>query len=258
MHPLTFRELGDSFQLDSVLQWGSLPSIFALNPADKNEYLRSYTQTYLKEEILQEQLVRNGSSFRSFLPVAAQENGNTLNFSKLARDVGIDTKTMQSFFQILEDTLVGFYLPAFHFSQRKSIKLQPKFYLFDLGVKKALEGSLSQPSPERSSGYSKAFEHFLICEVFRLNSYARSDFFLSHYQTNSGGEIDLVLKRGKEVIAIEIKSTERIDPVEVRRLKRVAEPLLPKSIYYVSQDPVTTKIDGVNCLHWKKFLETLF
>jgi predicted AAA+ superfamily ATPase len=257
MFPLTHLELKNDFDLDFVLQWGALPKIFSLSGEDRSEYLRSYCQTYLKEEILQEQIVRNGGAFRNFLEIAAQENGKALNFSKIARDADIDTKTAQSFFQILEDTLVGFYLPAFHRSTRKSLKHQPKFYIFDLGVKKAIERSLQQKIVPKTAAYGQAFEHFIICESFRLNSYFRWDFALSHYQTTAGGELDLVLHRGRMTIAIEIKSSSSIDPVEVRKVARVAEGLKPNKIFFLSQDPVETSIDGVNCLPWQRFFEVL-
>ncbi len=256
LFPFTHIELKDKFKLDFILTWGSLPKVFELSPEDRMEYLRSYCQTYLKEEILQEQIVRNGTAFRNFLEVAAQENGKVLNFSKIARDVGIDTKTAQSFFQILEDTLVGFMLPAFHQSTRKSVKLQPKFYIFDLGVKRALEGSLRQKIVSGTSSYGTSFEHFIICEAYRLNSYYRLDYKLSHYQTSAGGELDLVLSRGRKVIGIEIKSTETIDPVEVRKVARVAAGIPCSEVYYVSRDPVSTQIDNVQCIHWKDFFKS--
>lgn len=257
MFPFTQSELHEKFDLDFILQWGALPKIFSLSGQDREEYLRSYCQTYLKEEILQEQIVRNGAAFRDFLEVAAQENGKSLNFSKIARDLDVDTKTAQSFFQILEDTLVGFYLPAFHRSKRKSVKLQPKFYVFDLGIKKAMEKSLQQKVVPGTSAYGAAFEHFVICEIHRLNSYHRLDYGLSHYQTSAGGELDLILHRARKTIAVEIKSTETIDPVEVRKIARIAGGLTCSAVYCVSRDPVETVIDGVQCLPWDIFLKRL-
>jgi predicted AAA+ superfamily ATPase len=257
MFPFTHWELQEKFNLDFVLNWGSLPKIFSLEEVDRPEFLRSYCQTYLKEEILQEQIVRNGVAFRDFLENSAQENGKALNFSKISRDISADVKTVQSYFQILEDTLVGFLLPAFHRSKRKSTKLQPKFYIFDLGIKKAMEKSLQQKVVAGTSAFGQAFEHFIICEVFRLNSYMRWDFSLSHYQTSAGGEIDLVLTRGRKTIAIEIKSTDSIDSVDVRKVARVADALNPSKIFYVSRDPVRSKIDGVLCLPWMDLFEEL-
>lgn len=258
LYPLTHIELDQAFNLNFVLQWGSLPKVFSLDDEDRTEFLRSYTQMYLKEEILEEQIVRNGIAFRNYLEITAQENGNCLNFSKIARDVDVDTKTIQSYFQILEDTLVGFFLPAFHQSSRKSVKLQPKFYLFDIGVKRALGRELRSTVEEGTSSYGKAFEHFIIAESVRFNSYFRSDFALFHYQTSAGGEIDLVLKRGQEIIAIEIKSYRSVDPLDANKLSRTAEPLKPSRMLLVSQDNIESKIGNVHCLHWTEFFARIF
>ncbi|MGZ3779967.1 MAG: ATP-binding protein [Pseudobdellovibrionaceae bacterium] len=258
LFPLTYRELGSSFNLDQVLRWGSLPKIFSLSDNERDEFLRSYAQTYLKEEILEEQLVRNGISFRNYLEVAALENGKTINFTKISRDIDVDPKTTQNYFQILEDTLIGFFLPGFHQSVRKSVKQQPKFYLFDLGIKRALAQELRSEIGPRSSAYGHAFEHFIICEIYRLNSYYRADFSLYHYQTTSGGEIDLVMKRGREIIAIEIKSSTAIDLTEVSKLKRIAPDIKATKAYYLSQDPVESIMNNVHCIFWRDFLDLIF
>lgn len=258
LYPLTHSELGDAFRLDEVLRWGSLPEVFALNDADRVEYLRAYANTYLREEIFQEQLVRNIGAFRQFVEVAAHENGNALNFQRIARDVGVDAKTARSFFQILEDTLVGVLLPAFHRSVRKSVGQRPKFYWFDLGVKRAMGRQLEDGLTPRTSGYGRAFEHFVICEAARFNEYCRCDFGLFHYQTTAGGEIDLVLQRGRNTIAVEIKSADTIDTVEVAGLERAARDIGASSTYYVSQDPISSRIGKVDCVPWREFFRRVF
>jgi predicted AAA+ superfamily ATPase len=258
LFPLTSEELGDRFNLDDVLNFGSLPHVFSLEPEDRAEFLRAYTQTFVKEEIIQEQLVRNAGAFRDFLEISAQENGKSLNFSKMARDLGVDVKTVQSYFEILEDTLIGFRLPAFHTSVRKSQKHQPKFYLFDLGVKKAMERSLGSLLTPRTAAYGHAFEHFVIAEIFRLNEYHRSDYKLSHYQTSAGGEVDLILSKGRQLIAIEIKSTSQIDIIEVKKMARVCEALKPTQSFFVSQDPTPSVIGSVKCIPWHKLFLELF
>jgi predicted AAA+ superfamily ATPase len=180
--------------------------------------------------------------FANFSKSQLKRNGKTLNFAKLGRDLAIDPKTVESYFQILEDTLVGFFLHAYHHSTRKSVKLQPKFYLFDVGIKRALGGELHRGLSPKTPAFGDAFEHFVICEIVRHNSYSRSDFKLFHYQTSAGGEIDLVLKRGREVLAVEIKSTSLIDEVEVRKLARVAAPIKPTHILRESRShPLPTE-----------------
>jgi predicted AAA+ superfamily ATPase len=258
LYPFVHLELGEEFNLNECLNWGTLPKVRSLDFESKSEFLRSYCQTYLKEEILEELLVRNQFAFRSFLKVAGQENGKLLNFNKLSRDLQIDSKTVESYFQILEDTLVGFFLPAFSRSTRKSVGQQPKFYIFDLGVKKALEETLDSKLTPGTSAYGLAFEHFFICEVHRLNNYLRKDYSLFNYHTSAGGEIDLILTKARQVLAVEIKSVDTVDSVEVAKLERIAEGIKATEIYYVSQDPVKSRIGKVRCLHWKDFFSELF
>jgi predicted AAA+ superfamily ATPase len=165
LFPLTHLELAKQFDLNQALTYGTLPKLLEYEDNnDKVEFLRSYTQTYLREEIQIEQLVRRLNPFRDFLELAAQNNGEILNYTKISRDIGVDHKTVANYYQILEDTLVGFYLPPFHKSVRKRQLESPKFYLFDTGVKRALERSFNIPLNKRSYAYGKAFEHFVILE----------------------------------------------------------------------------------------------
>lgn len=135
LFPLSYLELKDSFNLETALHWGSLPKIFLLESSEEREaYLRAYTTTYLKEEIVDEQLIRKLPPFRRFLEVAAQCNGKIVNYANIAKDVGVDEKTIKEYFSILEDTMIGFFLEPFHSSFRKRLVEKPKFYFFDTGV----------------------------------------------------------------------------------------------------------------------------
>jgi len=260
LFPLTFQELGEQFSLEQTIMWGSLPKIYSLdNDSDKKNFLKSYVKSYIQEEILLEQIIRNINGFQLFLEVAAQMNGRPLNFSKMAREVGLDAKTIKEYFQILEDTLIGFWLPGFHQSLRKSQTFIPKFYFFDLGVTRYLDGSMSDQLNPRSTSFGHYFEHYIMAECFRLNQYTDQNFRMSHYQVTGGGEIDLILSKGQKRIAVEIKSTTKIDPTEVRSLARYALPFGPKcEKYYVSQDPFSNEIEGVQCLFYKDFLRRIF
>ena len=260
LFPLTSRELGQAFDLDTVLQWGSLPKILSLKTdEEKTAYLRSYYLTYIREEIQMEQAVRRLEPFREFLPVAAQCSGKILNFSKIGRAVGVQVPTVQTYFQILEDTFIGFYLPHHHRSIRKSQKESPKFYLFDNGVKKALEGSLDSKPIRGTSGYGEQFEAFVIQEIFRQNDYQKKDYRLSYFQTKNGAEIDIVLSRGKNTILIEIKSSNRIDEIEVHKLAKLREAFgSGVKAYYLSNDQHELKINDIHCRHWLRFLNHEF
>ena len=122
-----------------------------------------------------EQIVRKIFPFRKFLEVAAQMNAKIINYSKIARDIGVDTTTVQNYYSILEDTLIGFYLPPWHTSLRKSQRSAPKFYLFDTGVCRALKGTLDISLLPQTYDFGEAFEHFIILECMKLKKYYRKD-----------------------------------------------------------------------------------
>jgi predicted AAA+ superfamily ATPase len=257
LFPLTFAELGDVESLDEHLRWGSLPHIFTLKTErEKKSYLNAYIQTYFAEEIRSEQIIRKLDPFRAFLPILGQVSGKIVNHANIGKEVGVSTATIQSYFQIVEDTLLGFYLPAFHVLIRKSQLSSPKFYIFDTGVKKALEQSLDQKVLPRTSVYGELFESFIINEIQRLNSYFERDFRFSYFATKNGVEVDLVLSKASQHSLVEIKSSQRIDMNEVKRLSALGEevPNL-KKCFYLSQDPIPQTIKQVECMHWKQFLK---
>jgi uncharacterized protein len=245
-------ELGASFDLDSALQWGTLPWITeAASDQDRADYLRAYSHSYLREEIIAEQAVRNLPPFRRFLEVAAQSNGKIINYSRIADDVGVATVTVQSYFSILEDTLVGFLLPGYHASVRKQQTRSPKFYFFDTGVKRALEGSLRSEITPGTYGYGEAFEHLVILEMVRANEYGRLDWKLSHLRTNHGAEIDVVIERpGKPTALVEIKSTERMSDRDISTLNRFEGDIPGAELFCLSRDPHPVTIGTIRCLPW--------
>ena len=259
LFPLTVPELEDAFDLEDALRWGTLPGIYALEAnEDKQSYLRAYALTYLKEEIVAEQIVRRLDPFRQFLEVAAQSNGTIINYANIARDVGADPKTVISYFSILEDTLVGFLLPAFHRSIRKQQRTNPKFYFFDTGVKRSLDRTLDVPLNARTYEYGKAFEHFMIVQIAHLSRYRYPDWRLSYLQTGAGVEIDLVIERpGTATVLIEIKSPTRVDERDVRNLARFTGDFADPLALCVSRDPTRQEMNGVLCVHWREALEEL-
>jgi predicted AAA+ superfamily ATPase len=259
LFPLSFLEIGKHFDLQAVLNFGSLPSVFNFKVrADKIKYLKTYVSSYIKIEIQMEQVVRRLDPFRQFLEVAAQMNGKPINYSKIGKEVGADTKTVINYFQILEETYIGFILPGYHTSLRKSILLTPKFYFFDVGVKRALEGSLQSDPVAGTSYYGEVFEHFIINEFYKINTYLETDYILSYFSTKDGSEVDLVLTRGKkEIIFIEIKSATSVDESEVKKLATLTSGTQIKS-YYLSQDKIHQKLHGIDCLHWSDGIKEIF
>ena len=259
LHPITHREAGDAFDLDLAMAFGTLPKIFSMEAGDRVAFLRSYALTYLKEEIAAEQILRRLDPFRNFLEIAAQANGTLLNYSNIARDVGVDYKTVQSYFKVLEDTLIGFELPPFHESIRKRQTQHPKFYFFDTGVKRALERTLDLPLTPRTYGYGNAFEHFLIAEIRRLADYAGHDWRYSYLRTAQGVEIDLIIDRpGESRVYLEIKSATQVDDSDCAALAKMqSDSKRPVTAIVASLSPVPKRIGKVLCLPWKQALEEL-
>ena len=259
LYPLTVPELQDAVDLDGALRWGTMPRIFSLDTDDdRRAYLRAYALTYLKEEIVAEQIVRRLDPFRRFLEVAAQSNGAIVNYTNIARDVGADPKTVITYFDILEDTLVGFLLPAFHRSIRKQQRVNPKFYFFDTGIKRALDRTLALPLHTGTYEYGKAFEHFMITQIVHLSRYRYPDWRFSYVQTGAGVEVDLIIERpGLPTALIEFKSSERVDERDVRHLNRFTGDFPEPLALCISRDPTRIRIDGVLCLHWRDALEEL-
>ena len=256
LFPLTQRELKEDFDLDSILRWGSLPKLFSIDSEEEKQiYLETYAHTYLREEVITEQLVRKIPPFRLFLEIAAQQNGKVLNFSSIAKELHVNSETVKGYFEILADTLIGFSLPSFHRSLRKQQIQSPKFYLFDLGVKRALERMLNLPLRQRTSVYGDAFEHFLITEVFRLNEYGRKNYKLSFLRTKDDAEIDLILDRpGMPLALIEIKSTESVSEKDTTTLERFARDLKNSEAFVFSRDSKPKRFGRVHALPWEKGL----
>lgn len=252
LFPMTHLELGDAFDLDLTLRWGSLPTIFALEDSERADYLRTYVQTYLREEVAVEQLVRKLPPFRAFLECAAQGNGKIVNYSNIARDIGSDPVSVKNYYGILEDTLLGFFLEPWHGSIRKRQRQSPKFYFFDTGVASALRAELSVPVRPSSYAYGDLFEQFVIGEIFRLNHYHRKDWRLSYLRTKDDAEIDLVIERpGRAAALVEIKSTERSDLLELGAFSALASDVPKSKAYCLSRDARARVEGNITFLEWR-------
>ena len=259
LFPLTSRELGSAFELSAALRFGTLPTVFAFtSEADRSSYLRAYARTYLREEVWAEHVIRRLDPFRRFLEVAAQANGEILNCSNIARDIGVDHKTVASYFEILEDTHLGFMLEPWHASVRKRQRQSPKFWWFDPGVCRALAGTLTVDLVHRTGGYGRAFEHFVILEIVRARDYCQNDYRFSYLRTKDDAEIDLIIDRpGRPPALIEIKSTDRVEPRHVRDLARFLPDFPGADAYCFSRDPLRKRIDGVLAVPWEEGLAEL-
>ncbi len=258
LFPLNHRELAETFDLKQVMEFGSLPEVFNLKKIEKVRFLRAYAHTYLKEEILQEQLIRKVQPFRNFLELAALNNGQLINYSKFAQSTGVEVPTIQTYYEILVDTLLGFSLLPFHESVRKRQRKNPKFYFFDTGVARALSGELETKLVAKTSYFGQVFEQWLISEIYSFIRTQEKDWKLSYLQTSTGSEIDLIIEKNKkDRLCIEIKSTDKIDQSEVKSLETLASEIKNSKLYYLSNDPLRQKVGKVDCMHWRVFFDQI-
>jgi len=183
--------------------------LWGTDEEDPHEFLRSYTETYLKEEVAAEGLVRNIGPFAQFLDIAAANDGETVNFNNIARECSVSVKTVQQYYQILEDTFLAIKLPAWSKSERRRLVAHPRYYFFDTGVTNALAHTLTdQLNPKV---YGRRFEQFVICQIMAFIQYMRMDLQLYYWRTHHGAEVDLLLCKGSRIIcALEIKSSQNI------------------------------------------------
>jgi len=259
LFPFTARELGDAFDLDQALAWGTLPEVFNTNEdLLKRKILQAYAHTYLREEVQAEQLIRALDPFHLFLKIAAQMSGKIINFSKIAVEAGTSDKSVKEYFRILEDTLLGFFLPPFHRSIRKRQRQQPKFYFIDLGIERSLALLLQQSVLPRTSYYGELFEKWLIAEIYKMCHYLDNDFSLSYLRTKDGAEIDLIIERpGMPTALIEIKSSSQISEADTLPLAKLAGDLTNVECFCLSQDPFPKVYGIVNTLPWREGLKAI-
>jgi predicted AAA+ superfamily ATPase len=211
LFPLTTWETGFSVPVRQLLRFGSLPiSITAPDDAAREEFLRAHVTTYLAEEIKAEALVRNLGSFSRFLAVAALAAGQTTNVSSLARDSGVSREAARGYFDLLVDTLIGTWLPAYRPRAKVKEVGLPKFYWFDAGVLNAAAGGFDQPLPGDWQGV--LLEHFVLHEIRSHIHYRGVKGSLGYWKTPSGTEVDFVWWRGSRRVAIEVKHGHRYRP----------------------------------------------
>ncbi len=244
LFPFTSHELGASFNLPRALQYGTLPRIYlADSDRDREEYLRSYLEIYIEQEIKAEALARNLTSFTRFLNIAAQQNAEQINFSAIAKDTGASRQSVQNYFAILEDTLIGKILLPYHHSERKRHKLAPKFYFFDTGVYHVIQQKLKAPLLPGTYEFGIAFETFMINEIFRINSYQRKDWKIGFLRTVNDVEVDIVIETpNAEVIGIEIKSKELPHELDFSSGQDALKRVVPKASFYCACSGSTKRL----------------
>ncbi|MBW2106629.1 MAG: ATP-binding protein [Deltaproteobacteria bacterium] len=223
LFPFTHVELGERFNLDDILLRGALPPVIEESLEDAFRTLTAYAQTYLKEEIFDEAMVRNIGAFSRFLDMAADQSGKIVNFSTIARESGVSAKTIKGYYQILEDTLIAIKLEPYLKSARKRLTMHPKYYLFDIGVLNAINGRTSMSSVKGTTVYGMLFEHFIVLETYRLICYADKPFRVFHWRSSHGAEVDLIVEVGDDLWAIEIKSSPIVRSSVLKGLRSFME-----------------------------------
>lgn len=251
LHPLIFAELNRNRTADR-LQRGSLPAV--IDSSIWEDILHEYVGTYLKEEIQAEGLTRNIEDFARFLEVAALSNGKLLNFTEIGSDAGITPRTVQNYYQILEDTLIGYQLPSYRKTKTRKAISTAKFFFFDIGVANTLVGR--REIAAKTTEYGEVLEQLLFLELRAYLDYHRIRKPLSFWRSYSKQEVDFLIG---DSIAIEVKSKERVSERDYRGLLLLNEELRLKRKIVVANEPWARKTDhGVEIMPVEEFLRELW
>ena len=254
LHPLTWREIPD-FDLLRALNHGLVPQHY--DAPRPRRALAGYLDDYLKEEVFAEGLTRNAPAFSRFFEALSFSHAELLNFSAIARDCGVDSKTVREYFQILVDTLLGVWVEPFRRRRSRAVFIQaPRFYLFDVG----LAGHLTGRRIEKAAGpeFGRALEHFVLMELLAYRSYRERDFPIRFWRTKSGLECDFVLGPEGET-AVEVKGKGSVQTRDLRGLRAFAEEHRPRHALLVCNEVAPRRTsDGIRILPWREFLDRLW
>ncbi len=256
-YPLVYPEIPD-FDLLHAFKNGLLPANYLSSQPDR--MLRAYIADYLTEEIQAEGLVRNLPGFARFLDLVAYTNGKMLNFARISNDVGVDAKTIKEYYQILVDTLIGYYVEPYSKKiKRDLIQSTPKFYLFDVGVANHLQHKHISVLKGEEAG--DAFEHYILTELVAYLGLNELDSPVNYWRSKSGLEVDFVLDRGR--IAIETKIASNVDLRDLSGLVAFCEDYQPQHALVVCQAARKRIITTIGKTHieilpWRDFLENLW
>lgn len=254
MFPFVTPEVG-SIDLLRVLNHGMIPIHYLQDDNHYRKSLKAYVQDYLKEEVFNEGLVRNIPAFSRFFDCLGYSHGELTNYSNIARESGIDSKTVKEYYQILVDTLLGRMVEPFKRRQDRQVIIRtPKFYLFDVGVAGIL--TKRHLREEKGAEFGKAFEHFIFMELVAYNSYNELDFEINFWRTKSGLEVDFVLGGGE--VAIEVKGSRRLDERDLRPLIAFSEEYSPKKAVVVCNEREERRLGAIRIMPWQRFLDRLW
>jgi predicted AAA+ superfamily ATPase len=251
LYPLSCSEI-PQFDLIRALNHGLLPRHYLSNNPKK--LIDAYIGNYLRDEIAAEAKIRNISAFGRFLEAAAFSNGEMVNFTNIAADCGVSAISVKEYFQILEDTLIGRYLPSFQKKPKRRVIQAPKFYFFDIGITNHL---LKRGRIEMGSeSFGNAFEHFIYQELCAHSNYSGENYSIAYWRTTSQIEVDFIL--GDHQIAIEVKGTDNVQSKHLKGLKAFSEEYIVEKQIVISNDPMDRKVGNILVMPWRKFLDRLW
>jgi predicted AAA+ superfamily ATPase len=252
MHPLVSREM-KNLELLTVLNRGLIPAHYLEDEYRKS--IRAYVQDYLKEEVFDEGLTRNIPAFSRFFEAMGYAHGELTNYANIARECGVDAKTVKEYYQILVDTLLGTMIEPYKKRQeRQVITKAGKFYLFDVGIAGGLTG---RHIPEqKGEQFGRALEHFILMEIMAHRSYSGLDYDIHFWRTKTGLEVDFVLGRGE--IAIEVKGSSHIHGADLRPLKAFIEEYRPRGAHLVCNEKKQRIHEEIHIVPWRDFLSMLW
>ncbi len=256
LYPLVSAELGEDFNVEHSLRFGSLP--LALIQSDARDYLRTYAQTYLDQEIRAEALTRNFAGFARFLEATARQNGQTTNASAIARDAGVSRATVNNHFDLLVDTLIGFCLPPWKLKAANKQVSHSKFYLFDCGAARALSERLPYPVGDEERG--SLLETLILGEMRAHLAYTGLRYPLHFWRNHNGTEVDVIAETVAGYTAVEIKASSRWERRFNRGLHLVRSQLGANKtrcfgVYLGEREAL---IDDVRVLPAKEFLKRMW
>ena len=251
LFPLVSAEIPD-FDLIKAVNNGMIPRHYLVN--NPWERFRAYIGVYLNEEIREEALSRNLKSFTRFLEIAAISNGEMIVYKNISQDCGIDYRTVKDYFEILNDTLIGYLIPGFTSTLKRRAIQTPKFYFFDVGIANYLLNRKNVQSGSEAFGHS--FEHLIIQELIAYLGYTQSLEKLTYWRTSSGYEVDAIIGEGR--IAIEIKSTDEVKTRHLKGLKALLEDFPQAKTIIVSFDKYPRILNGVEISPAEQFLKALW
>jgi len=252
-HPFNFAEIGNhpNYNLSYIFEHGLLPSMFL--SSDIEEDLSAYVDTYLTEEIAAEGFSRNIPNFARFLTVASVSNSQLINYTNIASDSQVPVQTVKQWFQVLEDTLLGYQVESFTNTKKRKAITTSKFYFFDIGIARALRNI---PAPkENTTEFGEYFEHLICMELKSWIDYKHPRSKLTYWRSNSNMEVDFCID---EEIAIEVKSSSNVTEKHLKGLKALREEGIFKRYVVVCQEEHPRITDGIEILPWKYFFEELW